>query len=172
MNNSITYKLIRRLFRHLFILPNALSRHLSADAMRRIEAAIAQSESLHSGQICFVVEAHLHVFDIFRRKSAKNRAIEIFSNFHVWDTEHNNGVLIYLLLADHDFEILADRGVHQYLGAAGWEGICKKMESMFRQGQFEAGIIQGIDNISEQLKQHYPVQGKNINELANAPISL
>ena len=151
-------------------------RYLSNDAMRRIEAAIAVSEITHLGEICFVVEPNLHVLDIFRKKSAKKRAIEVFSQFHVWDTEQNNGVLIYLLLADHDFEILADRGIHQHVGNAGWEVICQRMEAMFKQGQFESGVLYGIAQISQQLAKHYPVEGLsvggNVNELKNTPIIL
>lgn len=168
----MSVKLIKRLFRHLFIWPGAVHKHLPAEAMRRIEAAIAKSESMHSGEICFVIEANLHVFDIFSRKSAKKRAVELFSNFKVWDTEHNNGVLIYLLLADHDFEILADRGIHQHVGATGWEAICQQMEAQFRRGQFEAGVIYGIAKIGEQLEQHYPAHVQKLNELSNAPIAI
>jgi uncharacterized membrane protein len=168
----MSLKLIKRLFRHLFIWPGAIGRYLSNDAMRRIEAAIAASESTHLGEICFVVESNLHVFDILRKKSGKKRAIEVFSQFHVWDTEQNNGVLIYLLLADHDFEILADRGIHHHVGNAGWDRICQQMEAMFRQGQFEAGVLYGIAAISQQLAKHYSSEGENVNELKNAPIIL
>jgi uncharacterized membrane protein len=138
--------------------------------MRHIEAAIAASESSHMGEIRFVVESNLHIFDIFKRKSAKKRAIEVFSQFHVWDTAQNNGVLIYLLLADRDFEILADRGVHQHVGSQGWEKISHEMEVMFRKGQFENGVLYGIDQISTLLMQYYPVDGENVNELPNTPI--
>ncbi len=163
-------KLIKRLFRHLFIWPGIISRYFPVETMRRIEAAIAKSESMHLGEICFVVETNLHVFDIFRKKSAKKRAVEVFSQRQVWDTEQNNGVLIYLLLADHDFEILADRGIHHHVGGAGWEQICQEMEKLFRQGLFEAGVLYGIAQIGERLTQHYPANGKGINELHNAPI--
>jgi uncharacterized membrane protein len=122
------------------------------------------------GEIRFVVESNLHIFDIFKRKSAKKRAIEVFSQFHVWDTAQNNGVLIYLLLADRDFEILADRGVHQHVGSQGWEKISHEMEVMFRKGQFENGVLYGIDQISTLLMQYYPVDGENVNELPNTPI--
>ncbi|MDP3087219.1 MAG: TPM domain-containing protein [Methylotenera sp.] len=172
----MSLKLIKRLFRHLFIWPGAVRRHFSNDAMRRIEAAIAVSEITHLGEICFVIETNLHVFDIFRKKSGKKRAIEVFSQLHVWDTAQNNGVLIYLLLADHDFEILADRGIHQHVGNSGWEAICQHMEAMFRQGQFESGVLYGIAQISQQLAKHYSVEGLgvggNVNELKNTPIIL
>jgi uncharacterized membrane protein len=169
-NQIMSVKFIKRIFRHLFVWPGIVQKQLPVQAMLNIEAAIAKSESLHLGEICFVVEANLHVLDILGGKSARTRAIETFSTFKVWDTEHNNGVLIYLLLADHDFEILADRGIHLRVGATGWEVICKGMEARFRQGQFEAGILEGIQKISEQLEQHYPSQGKKPNELKNSPI--
>jgi uncharacterized membrane protein len=168
----MSLKFFKRLFRHLLISPNSVKRHFPQESMRRIEAAITVSESTHYGEIRFAVEPSLHVFDLFRKKSAKRRAIDVFSQLHVWDTEHNNGVLIYLLLADHDFEILADRGIHQHVGHDGWEKICQKMELMFRHNQFEAGVLYGIAQISAQLAQHYPADGENMNELANAPVIL
>ncbi len=166
----MSLKLIKRLFRHLFIWPSAVRRYFPVDSMQRIEAVIAENESTHSGEICFVVESNLHVLDIFRKKSAQKRAIEVFSQYQVWDTEHNNGVLIYLLLADRDFEILADRGIHLHVGDVGWKRICHEMESLFRQGQFEAGILYGISQIGQRLAQHYPANDEHINELPNAPI--
>ncbi|NOS98966.1 MAG: hypothetical protein HOP25_10905 [Methylotenera sp.] len=168
----MSVKFIRRLFRHLLICPNAVKCHFPKESMRRIEAAIAASEGTHTGEIRFAVESNLHVFDIFRKKSAKKRAVEVFSQLHVWDTAQNNGVLIYLLLADHDFEILADRGVHQHVGNVGWEAICQYMEAMFRQDKFEAGVLYGIAQIGEYLAQHYPASGENVNELPNKPVIL
>ena len=168
----MSVKFIKRLFKHLFIFPNAVRRHFPQNAMRRIETAIAVSESMHSGEIRFAVESNLHVLDIFRKKTAKNRAIEVFSQLRVWDTSQNNGVLIYLLLADRDFEILADRGIHQHVGNESWEHISQQMEAMFRQGQFEAGVLFGIAEISEHLAGHYPLDGENVNELSDTPVTL
>ncbi|MEO6118046.1 MAG: TPM domain-containing protein [Methylotenera sp.] len=172
MSSKFNKIFFKRLLRHLCILPNAVSQHFSVEAMRRIEAAIAKSEALHFGEIRFAVESNLHVFEIFKRKSAKKRAIEVFSNLRVWDTEQNNGVLIYLLLADHDFEVLADRGIHHHVGKDGWENICQEMETMFRHGKFEDGVLYGIAKISELLVQHYPAHSGNVNELPNAPVVL
>lgn len=166
----MSLKSIKRLCRHLFILPGAVNRYFPADAMRRIEAAIAENESQHLGEIRFAVESNLEVIDLLKNKSAKKRAIEVFSQLRVWDTEKNNGVLIYLLLADHDFEILADRGVHHHVGEDGWERISKEMELQFRQGQFESGIVYGISQIGMLLAQHYPANDSNVNELPNAPV--
>ncbi|MEQ1766252.1 MAG: TPM domain-containing protein, partial [Methylotenera sp.] len=106
------------------------------------------------------------------KKSPQKRAIELFGRFNIWDTEHNNGVLIYLLLADHDFEIIADRGIHQLVGNAGWERISQQMELMFKRGDFEAGVLFGVAEIGVLLTLHYPAKGENNNELSNATIIL
>jgi uncharacterized membrane protein len=163
---------IKRWCRHLCALPSAVKKHFSHDAIQRIEAAIASSEALHSGEIRFAVEAKLSFLELIARKTAQQRVLEVFSELRVWDTAQNNGVLIYLLVADHDFEILADRGIHQHVGSAGWAQISHQMELMFRQGQFEAGVIYGISKISEHLIQHYPAKGENHNELPNTPVIL
>src|SRR4029077_18661368 len=96
-------------------------------------------EATHSGQVRFVVEGALDGAPLFRNQSARERALDIFSHLRIWDTAHNNGVLIYLLLADRNVEIIADRGIDAMVGAAGWEKICKEMEADFRAGAFERG---------------------------------
>ncbi len=147
-------------------------KHFSVEALKRIEKAIRISEQTHTGEIRFVVEAGLHPMEILCKKTPKKRALELFGRFNIWDTEQNNGILIYLLLADRDVEIVADRGIHQHIGHDGWEQICHAMELQFRQGDFEAGVLQGLADISNLLQKHYPVGGENSNELPNAPIIL
>ena len=140
--------------------------------MHAIEAAIRDSETRHEGEIRFAVEAALDPAALIGRQSARQRAIDVFSQLRIWDTEHNNGVLIYLLLADHDVEIVADRGIHALIGSDEWERICADMEQAFRHGRFEEGVITGIQAVSEHLVKHYPRQGYNPNELPNAPVVL
>ena len=140
--------------------------------MRNIEAAVARSEAGHSGEIRFVVEAALHPFDLLRGVTPRQRAIELFARLGIWDTQHNNGVLIYLLLADHDVEIVADRGVDHEVGAQGWQAICLEMEAAFRQGRFENGVIAGIARISDLLRQQFPTDAVNDNELPDTPLVL
>jgi uncharacterized membrane protein len=166
----MSLKRLKRLAKHLFIWPGIVKQYFPKESMQRIEHAIAASERTHFGEICFVVESNLHVFDVFRKVSAKKRAIEIFSKFHVWDTAQNNGVLIYLLLADHDFEILADRGIHRHVGNDGWEKISREMEKHFKRGDFELGVLYGITEITKHLDVHFPSDKENVNELSNAPI--
>jgi uncharacterized membrane protein len=136
----------------------------------RIEQAIKAGEATHSGQVRFVVEGALDGAPLFRNQPPRERALDIFSRLRIWDTEHNNGVLIYLLLADRDVEIIADRGVDAQVGADGWETICRGMEKEFRAGLFEHGVIKGIEQVSRLLAQHFPPEPGGKNELPDAPV--
>lgn len=168
---------ISRFFRHFVSNPWQVSHHFSRGALRNIEDAIEASEKAHEGELCFVVEAGLHPYEILFKKTPRKRAIELFGRLNVWDTENNNGVLVYLLLADRDVEIVADRGIHQRVGHDGWEAICHEMEVMFRRGEFEAGVLHGIARIGEVLEKHFPfTKNKTVkkrrNEISNKPIIL
>ena len=163
---------IARLFRHLLTPPWRVRMLFPTRTLRVIESAIRECEMTHAGEIRFAVEHGLHVHALLRGQSARDRALEVFSHLRVWDTEHNNGVLIYLLLADHDVEIVADRGVHARVGGEGWEKICREMEASFREGKFEQGILHGIRAVSTHLARHYPAQGKGRNELDDKPVVL
>jgi uncharacterized membrane protein len=160
---------IIRFVKHIFSHPWQAKRQFSAAALQNIEQAIKASEKKHAGEIRFIVETGLHPLEILCKKTPKKRAIELFGHLNVWDTEHNNGVLIYLLLADRDVEIVADRGIHQHVGHAGWENICHDMEVQFRKGEFEAGVLQGIAEISAELQKHFPQNGVSRNEVSNKP---
>ncbi|ABE48687.1 MULTISPECIES: TPM domain-containing protein [Methylobacillus] len=161
-----------RLLAHVFNTPWHVRRHFPAAALQRIEQAISASEKTHSGEIRFVVEGDLHPLAILRGVTPRQRAIELFSQLGIWDTEQNNGVLIYLLMADHDVEILADRGINRHLGQQGWESIVKVMQEKFRQGRFEEGVIYAITEIGKSLQQHFPATSEARNELCNKPVVL
>jgi hypothetical protein len=161
---------VKRILRHLSMAPWWLRRVFPRRALQAIEAAIREGEATHAGQIRFAVETALDLRPLLRGVSARERAAEVFSSLRVWDTERNNGVLIYLLLADHDVEILADRGIHAHVGTEGWEKICRDMEQAFRDGRFEEGAVTGIRAVSRLLAQHYPGRGPKSNELPDAPV--
>ena len=161
---------ITRITRHLIANRARVRKAFPPSSLARIEAAIAASEARHAGQIRFAVEGALDGVPLFRQQTAQARALDVFAELRVWDTEHNNGVLIYLLLADRDVEIVADRGVHVRVGAQGWEAICADMERAFRQGQFEAGVLEGIAAVTAHLETHFPKDGAGANELPDAPV--
>ena len=161
----------QRLLRHAFAPSRAARRAFPEAVLASIEMAIRESERHHGGQIRFAVEAALPPIAIWRETSAADRAMEVFSALRVWDTEGNNGVLLYLLVADHDIEIVADRGIHGLVGAAAWEAICRAMESHFRAGRFERGVIEGIGAVSRHLQTHFP-RPVTANELPDRPVVL
>jgi hypothetical protein len=160
----------RRLARHLFMPPWAWRRAFPQATLDAIEAAIHASETTHGGEIRFAIENSLPAILVLRGMSGRERAIEMFSNLRVWDTEQNSGVLVYLLLADHDIEIVADRGIAARVDHAAWEAVAQTMEAGFRQGEFERGALEGIRRISELLAQNLPPSGDNPDELANRPV--
>jgi uncharacterized membrane protein len=163
---------LKRLLRH-YLMPSWWVRwSFPAATLRRIETTIREAEKTHTGQIRFAVETALHTRPLLAGVSARARALDVFSRLRVWDTEHNNGVLIYLLLADRDVEIVADRGIHAKVGAAEWERICREMEAHFRAGQFEPGVLAGIRAVSAHLARHFPGDDKDANELPDSPVVL
>jgi uncharacterized membrane protein len=161
---------IRRIGRHLLEHHWRVRRTFPPQALATIEQAIRAGEATHSGQVRFVVEGALDGAPLFRDQSARERALDIFSQLRIWDTAHNNGVLIYLLLADRNVEIVADRGIDARVGTAGWEKICAEMESNFRTGNFAGGVIKGIQAVSRQLATHFPKHGGGKNELPDTPV--
>jgi uncharacterized membrane protein len=163
---------IRRIGRHLLEHRWRVRRIFPPQALAAIEQAIKAGETTHSGQIRFVVEGALDGKPLFRDQPARQRALDIFSHLRIWDTAHNNGVLIYLLLADRQVEIVADRGIDAVVGAAGWEKICAEMERDFSAGDFQRGVIKGIEAVSRQLAAHFPKHGSGPNELPDAPVVL
>ena len=161
-----------RLVRHLFSLPGAMARAFPAGAMKAIEEVVTKSEAAHRGEIRFAAEAALDASALFAGQSARERALEVFSLLRVWDTEENNGVLVYLLLADHDVEIVADRGLNGKVSAAEWEAICHRMEGAFKRKAFGEGVVAGIEEISLLLARHYPGRAGDRNELPDRPAVL
>lgn len=167
MANSVS-----RIFRHCMTSPLRLKRAFSDATLDRIEAAIGEAEKHHGGEIRFAVEAALDFGPLFAAVSARQRALDVFASLKVWDTEQNNGVLIYLLLADRDVEIVADRGFNDRVDAAVWQAICGEMEQAFRDAAFEAGALAGIRRVSAEIARHFPPSGGDVNELGNRPVRL
>lgn len=163
---------LKRIARHLFALPGAVERVLPKSAVAAIEQAIARGESGHTGEIRVAVEAALDGAALFADQSARTRALDVFSQLRVWDTEQNNGVLIYLLLADHDIEIVADRGIDAKVGPPEWESICRRMEAALARRDFAGGIVTGIEEVSRLLALHFPARAGDANELPDKPAVL
>jgi uncharacterized membrane protein len=163
---------MKRIARHHMVTQWMVNRAFSGDTLIAIDRAIKASEATHRGEIRFVVEGALDTAPLLRGQTARERAIDVFSQLRIWDTERNNGVLIYLLLADRDVEIVADRGIDAKVGPQEWEKICRKMEAAFRQANYEGGVVGGIQEVSRHLAEHFPPIGDDRNELPDKPVVL
>jgi uncharacterized membrane protein len=161
---------IKRIGKHLLEYHWRARRLFPPRVLAAIEQAIKTGEATHSGQVRFAVEGALDGAPLLRGQPARERALDIFSQLRIWDTTHNNGVLIYLLLADRQVEIVADRGIDAKVGASGWEKICAGMEADFKAGNFGSGSIRGIEAVSRELAKYFPARGKGPNELPDAPV--
>jgi uncharacterized membrane protein len=165
---------LARWFRHLFATRRTLHKAFPPSTLDAIEAEIASSETRHDGEIRFAVESALEPGELRRDKSPRERAMEVFAGLGVWDTEENNGVLIYVLFVDHDVEIVADRAYNGRVTQAQWSAVCRCMERHFRDGNFEAGALAGVRAVDELIAPLYPPASapRKRDELPNRPALL
>ncbi len=153
---------------HATTTRRSVQRAIPDASVTTLEKTIGMAERGSSGQIRLVIEAHWPLWQV-KHQSPRSRALEWFSQLHVWDTEHNNGVLIYLLFAERDVEIIADRGFNARVTGAKWEAICKTMEARFVKNEFEAGITEGINAIGDLLREHF-ASDMGRNEQSDRPV--
>jgi uncharacterized membrane protein YgcG len=163
-----------RWLRHVFATRTALRRAFPVDALDAIEQAITASERHHSGEIRFAIEGSLEPGDAWGGKPPRARALEVFAALGVWDTAANNGVLVYVLLADRVVEIVADRGFNDCVTAAEWRTVCDDMEREFRAGRFREGALVGVEDAGRIVARCFPQQPgqRDEDELPNRPTLL
>lgn len=159
-----------RALKHLLIPDRMALKPFGPATLERIEQAIGESEATHSGELRVALEANMNPLEVLRGRSARDRALELFSLLQVWDTEHNSGVLIYLQMIDHRIEIVADRGISRHVAQDEWDAVCRRMEGAFRAGRFEEGALEAIREITVLLNTHIPPHDRNPDELPNRPL--
>lgn len=163
----------RRLLRHRWAEE---SRHLvDTDMLQRLKHRVSRSESLHTGEIRICIESSLPNSYLLRpyamRIVARQRALSQFGKLRVWDTEHNNGVLIYLLLAERSIELVADRGLNHFVSQSDWQQMLVRLGQALSDGRLEDGLNQAIDTVTDVLVKHFPLmsRGGRPNELPDLP---
>ena len=161
---------IKRWLRHAFMPPWRWRMLFPKTVLADIEKAVKHSEHQHGGELRFAVENALALGQVWGGISARQRAIEVFSNLRIWDTEENSGVLVYLSLADREVHIVADRGITRRVAQAEWDAIAEAMQKEFQRGDFQRGSLQGIERITMLLATHFPPGADNPNELSNKPV--
>lgn len=165
---------LARWWGHAWLDARSVQRRLPPEALKRLEAAVRDSESRHRGELRLCIEGGLGPMWPGRPVSTRARAIELFSLLRVWDTAQNNGVLIYLLLAEHRIEVLADRGLADKVPPETWNALADSLGDALRQGRWEAGLMQAVDAVGDLLRTHYPVLPgvADVNELPDAIVLL
>lgn len=164
-------KRLMRILRHRWHDETDARRLLGDGALKRLAERVRLSETRHTGEIRVCVEAGLPMSYLWRHASARERAVSMFGKLRVWDTEHNNGVLIYLLLAEHRVELVADRGIDRKVADARWDAVIGSMTEAFKAGRFEAGLDMAVDAVGDILAEHFPATPgePNPNELPDEP---
>jgi len=162
----------KRTLKHLVCTERQVHAMFPPAQLEDIAQLIKFSESQHSGEIRFAVESALDIGPLMNGQTPRERAIEVFSQLQVWDTELNNGVLVYILLADHAIEIVADRGIHAKVPGEYWAGVCIDIQKHFANGEFVQGAKNSIQAVCKVLSEHFPHRGGDKNELPDYPIIL
>ncbi len=165
-------RIVARMLRHRWLDESDTRRAIPPALVARLADRVAASEERHSGEIRVYVEAGLPMSYLWREAGPRERAVAMFGKLRVWDTEQNNGVLIYLLLAEHAIEIVADRGLSTRVPPQEWKAIVARMGHAFRDGRFEDGLTQALEEVSALLVAHFPVDsaGDKRNELPDEPV--
>jgi len=167
---------VKRIFKHRWLDDTATQRVIAPDMLQRLQQRVAASEQRHSGEVRVYIEGGLPLrylwTDAPTQLLARQRALDLFSQLHVWDTAANNGVLIYLLLAERGIEIVADRGLNERVEPAVWQALLTRMSGAFKQAKFEDGLILALSEVSALLVQHFSlgINEVNPNELPDEPI--
>ncbi len=163
---------LKRLWRHLTTTRAFGRRAFPKEVLAEIQQTIAHGEQLHRAEVRIIIEPALPLDDVLEGAHPRSRARELFSDYRVWDTEENSGVLIYLNLADHQVEIVADRGVGRLVQAAEWQAICDTMTRELRRGAYRESTIAALQQLNLLLQQRLPPNGQRANQLSDKPIVL
>jgi uncharacterized membrane protein len=163
---------IQRALRHLRSTRSAAERAFPQATLTALAAAIATGERMHRGEVRLVIERALPLSAAWSGVSNRQRAIALFADYGIWDTEDNCGVLIYVNLADRKVDIVADRGIDRKINAATWQAVCNTMTGGFAHGDYHGAALAAVEQVNELLRRHFPANGTRPNELPDQPLML
>jgi uncharacterized membrane protein len=165
---------LSRLFRHLFTWQSKVDDAFSESCFAKIEQAVAKTEAIHGCEIAFVVEASLSPRQVWHRCTARDRALEMFGRFGVWDTELNNGVLLYVLFADRSVELVVDRAISKRIEQSVWDALVKQLTAQFAKQEYGLASVHAVEQIGKVLSAHFTASqtSVDVNEVPNKPRSI
>ncbi|XID75158.1 TPM domain-containing protein [Alkanindiges sp. WGS2144] len=159
-------------FKHACYIPWRTRHYFNAQAREQIHQAVTQAEFGHAGEIQVIIEGHLPL-DLALRGDTALRARQLFAQYGVWDTAYNSGVLLYINLCARQVEILADRGIHQFVNDEHWQAICQQVTSLLAHGHYADGVLAGVQQIGATLEQFYDQKVQDLgNELGDGAVFL
>jgi uncharacterized membrane protein len=162
----------RRTLRHLFSTRTEAARAFPPATLEAIADAITAGEQTHRGEVRLIVEKSLPMGAAWSGVTNRQRAVALFADYGVWDTEEHCGVLIYINLAEHKIDIVADRGIDRKIGAATWQAVCATLTRGFAQGDFHGAALAAVGQVNDLLRRHFPADGARPNELPDRPVML
>jgi len=143
-----------------------------ADTLAQLGAAITAGEQRHRGELRLIVENSMPSEAIWADLNNRQRALALFAEYGVWDTEDNCGVLVYVNLAEHKVDIVVDRGIGRTISPEVWQEVCGTMTRGFARGEFGASTLAAVERINSLLAQQFPATGARTNELPDQPMVL
>ena len=165
-------KTLPRIWRHLVTTSAGSRRAFPEAALDDIQKIIAKGETLHRAEVRLVIEPSLSIQDVLNGKTSRERALELFSQYGIWDTEENCGILIYIELADHQVEIVADRGVDRIISESEWQDVCQTMTTGFARDSYGDAVIAALEKLNALLHVRFPDDESGVNQLSDRPIML
>jgi uncharacterized membrane protein len=164
---------MQRIATNLFGAWFQIGKQFPKETLDEIAKRVGFGECTHRGELRVAVESRLPLAAVLEGVTARDRAAALFSHLRVWDTEENCGVLLYVLLAEHRIEIVADRGIAHKVAPAEWDAITQHMRDEFAQGRFREAVLTGVDEAGALLARHFPSDGTpRTNELPDQPLLL
>jgi uncharacterized membrane protein len=163
---------VRRTLRHLLSTRTEAARIFPPATLEAIAEAITAGEQTHRGEVRLVVEKSLPLSAVWEGIGNRQRALALFADYGIWDTDDNCGVLLYVNLADRKVDIVADRGINRRIDPTTWQAICNTLTAGFAQGRFHDATLEAIAQVNALLRQHFPSNGARPNELPDRPLML
>ncbi|MBH0097284.1 TPM domain-containing protein [Psychrobacter sp. NZS113] len=170
--NNTSNPSFARWWRQVLFVPLLHSKWLTEDAKARLTEKVTQAERGHRGEVFLIVENHLPIQDAYH-VGCRARAIDLFSEYRVWDTEENTGVLIYVNVCEHQLEIVADRGISAHVSPTVWRAMCDKAVSGIANQKTEGSLAELLDEVGQVMRQYYHLEHDPAgNELSDTVVFL